>query len=275
MKSIVSKLEDGRVRDLAAMQDLGGCRAVMENVDGVDAVVSRLLASRHEHNLVKNTDYMREPRSSGYRSRHLVYTYKSRADASWDGLKIELQIRTRAQHAWATAVEILGTFSGEEFKASKGDQSVLEFFRLMSDFIGAQEGLPPADGGGYDRGATALRIAELDAKLHIRHRLAAYQVITQFHSESHDTYQYILLSLRFDEAAEPELSVRTFGSQARASAEYEALESKSLGGRDDIVLVRTKSIDDLRRAYPNYFADSEEFRGYVDSAVKDAGTRLD
>lgn len=270
MKSIVAKLEDGRVRDLAAMQDLGGCRAIVTGVPEVDAVVDRLLSSRHEHTLVTNTDYMRSPRQSGYRSRHLVYAYKSRADPSWNGLRVELQIRTRAQHAWATAVEIMGTFSGEDLKAGKGNRDVLEFFQLMSDAIGASEDLPTIDGAPFDPATTATRLRELELSVQMRRRLATYQVVTQFHSRNAVAYQFLVLALRFTDERAPELLIYPYESEAQATERFEQLEASAAGGRDDVVLVRAGSLDDLRRAYPNYFADSVEFLSYVDAVLEPA-----
>ena len=44
--------------------------------------------------------------------------------------KVELQLRTRLQHAWATANEIVGTFRREELKSGEGGPDWLRYFVL-------------------------------------------------------------------------------------------------------------------------------------------------
>ena len=50
-------------------------------------------------------DYITTPKDSGYRGVHLIYRYYSDKNETFNGLKIEVQIRTALQHAWATAVD--------------------------------------------------------------------------------------------------------------------------------------------------------------------------
>lgn len=86
-------------------------------------------------------DYVAHPATGGYRGLHLVYTYRSQGedDRNIDGLRIELQIRSKAQHVWATAVEIVGTFRGESLKSGEGDPEWLEFFRLAGEAAAMSE----------------------------------------------------------------------------------------------------------------------------------------
>ena len=60
----------------------------------------------------------------------------------WQGLQIEIQLRSRLQHQWATAVETVGTFIGDELKSNRGDQGWLRFFALMSSAIALSERTP-------------------------------------------------------------------------------------------------------------------------------------
>ncbi len=46
-------------------------------------------------------------------------------------LLIELQLRTRLQHEWATAVETMGTFLQSSLKSSQGPEEWLDFFSLF------------------------------------------------------------------------------------------------------------------------------------------------
>jgi len=58
------------------------------------------------------------------------------------GLLLELQLRTRLQHTWATAVETMGTFRGEALKSRQGSKEWLEFFALISSAFAHVEKTP-------------------------------------------------------------------------------------------------------------------------------------
>jgi len=57
-------------------------------------------------------------------------------------LRVELQIRTKLQHLWATAVETMGTFLGQALKSRQGSQDWLDFFTLISSAFSFIEGTP-------------------------------------------------------------------------------------------------------------------------------------
>jgi ppGpp synthetase/RelA/SpoT-type nucleotidyltranferase len=48
---------------------------------------------------VREYSYIEAPKESGYRGTHLVYRYYSDRSATWNGLSIEIQVRSRLQHA--------------------------------------------------------------------------------------------------------------------------------------------------------------------------------
>jgi len=136
LPSIRHKLERFPRMQLSRMQDIGGCRAVLSSVEAVDELVTYYTTqSRMKHKLSREDDYVLQPKPSGYRGVHLVYNYYSDRSATWNGLKIELQIRSRLQHAWATAVETVGTFTQQALKSSQGGSDWLRFFALMSSAI--------------------------------------------------------------------------------------------------------------------------------------------
>ena len=78
-------------------------------------------ASGLRHTLVHEpVDYINHPREdTGYRGIHLIYRYRSdRKKRAWNGRKIEVQLRTKLQHAWATAVETIGAFKNMALKSN-------------------------------------------------------------------------------------------------------------------------------------------------------------
>lgn len=80
---------------------------------------------------------------STYRCHHLIYKFKGGGENSvFDGRRIEIQVRTRLQHAWATAVEAVGLMRQEDLKAGKGDADWLRLFELMSAELAMAEDCP-------------------------------------------------------------------------------------------------------------------------------------
>src|SRR2546430_16654799 len=131
------------------MQDIGGCRAVLRTIREVDRVGDLFKRSRSNHEFRQAVDdYIRPPRDSGYRGVHLIYRYKSDREITqpWNDLKIEVQLRSRLQHAWATAVETVGTFIRQALKSSQGEGEWLRFFALMGSAISLRETTSPVPG---------------------------------------------------------------------------------------------------------------------------------
>jgi len=81
---IVGKLARFPHMELTRMQDIGGCRAILDDVATVDAVRRRI--ERHKSEIVKVDDYNATPRSSGYRALHVIVRR--------EGALIEIQLRT-------------------------------------------------------------------------------------------------------------------------------------------------------------------------------------
>jgi (p)ppGpp synthase/HD superfamily hydrolase len=121
MSSIRGKLT--RIQsNLRQLQDLGGCRAVLPTIEGARNLVAATI-NNSRHTLKSEDHYMDTPRASGYRSHHLIFAFAPRnsAESGYEGRLIEIQIRSRLQHSWATAVEAVGLHRGENLKAGLGN----------------------------------------------------------------------------------------------------------------------------------------------------------
>lgn len=99
------------------MQDIGGCRAIVKNIEQLKALKERLLKSRSAHKIIKQSDYL-TPKVSGYGGVHLVYSCFDERDINylWRKTKIEVQLRTEWQHAWATGLETIDTLEDIKLK---------------------------------------------------------------------------------------------------------------------------------------------------------------
>lgn len=268
LPSIRHKLERIPSMKLARMQDIGGCRAVVSTVKAVDQVVGYYKTkSRIKHKLIRDDPYIQNPKSSGYRGHHLVYRYYSDKNDDYNGLQIEVQLRSRLQHAWATAVETVGTFTRQALKSSWGDQDWLRFFALMSSALALREGTPlvPNTPDDPDQLKRALRL--FANRLDIVDRLTAYGVALQVVEQQMSTLKGHTFLLELDIGAQT-LVARSYQNPAMAADEYSALEHAIEGDPGkDAVLVTGESLDSLRRAYPNYFLDTTAFVKSVNQAI--------
>lgn len=120
---------------LSQMEDIGGCRVVLPNLDEVYAVLGRVRRNWPEADV---TDYVETPKDDGYRGIHII---KRR-----DGRLIEVQLRTTGQHEWAEAIETFGPRLGFDLKDGEGPADVREYFKLAADRIARTERGEAPDG---------------------------------------------------------------------------------------------------------------------------------
>ena len=268
MPTIISKLSRLPWLRLSRMQDIGGCRAIVSSAEEAFGIASGFANSRIRHIPIQYKNYILEPRSSGYRGLHLVYGYNSDRNPRWQGLKTELQIRSRLQHQWATAVEIVGTFTGAELKSSLGDERWLRFFALMSSVISRHEGTPVVPNTPVEGQALVEEIRGLDRELEVSRQLALYQSLTGGLQNSQDLGNpWIGIELDLQNR---KVEFTPFRENDAESAGSWYLK-KELEFRDrpeiTVVLTSVKEVNQLGRAYPNFFADLTEFRRLVSETI--------
>ncbi|EMR38890.1 RelA/SpoT domain-containing protein [Vibrio rotiferianus] len=251
--SIVGKLSRYPQMRLDRMQDLGGCRAIVGDVKKVYEVTNNIKESRFLHELKNEKDYIQFPKESGYRGIHLVYAFKNKKYPKLNGLQIEMQIRTTVQHSWATAVEVVGAFTAQSLKSSLGNECWLEFFKLTSDYFQDLE-----EGKKFRRAPDDL--LELCKKLHVVNFINACAA-TANHIENNkkDWASYFLMFLN---PKEKTIHVTSYSTSNFSQAGEDYLEaekrSKDIPG-SEVALVSTDDLDNLKVAYPNYFADTKTF----------------
>lgn len=131
MNRILDKLRRYPHMRLSQMEDIGGCRAVLNNRDQVNEVVKRITRRWTDARVI---DYVENPKSSGYRSVHLI--------ARRDGRMVEVQLRTTGQHAWADAAETW-TPPAVDFNVKDDPAGVPEpvrsYFQVAGEIIALRE----------------------------------------------------------------------------------------------------------------------------------------
>jgi ppGpp synthetase/RelA/SpoT-type nucleotidyltranferase len=267
--SIRLKLARFEKMKLSRMQDIGGCRAILESVKKVYELTENYKSSALKHRRVGFKDYIQEPQSTGYRGVHLIYAYNSDKSQTYNGLRIEMQFRSPLQHAWATAVETVGTFIRQALKSSQGEVVWLRFFALMGTALALREGTPPVPGTPQEKAALLRELRPLVRQLEVEKRLRAYgaAIRTLESPERHDA-AYFLLVL---EPGAHTVTITSYGPREydQAAAQYLETErriSKVPGA--EAVLVSVDSLAALRRAYPNYFLDTTAFIDAMKQAIR-------
>lgn len=273
LSSIGAKLERFPDMKLSQMQDIAGCRAIVESVPKVNQLVRLYERSDIKHKLVHKDDYIAEPKASGYRSIHLIYKYYSdKKSKSYNDLKIEVQLRSTLQHAWATAVETVGTFIQQALKSSQGEKDWLRFFELMGTAIAMRERTAPVPETPTNRKELKQELQSYAQKLDVVNHLRIYGAALQNLEEvgAKDAY-YFLLELD-PSARRVRVTGYAPGELEKASKDYMAIERNIVqhgGGVPirDAVLVSVESVAALKRAYPNYFLDMHKFIETVSQAI--------
>lgn len=269
LPSITGKIERYPDMKLSRMQDIGGCRVIVSDVIAVRELVAKYKTGNGKHSLDRLDDYIDEkPKDSGYRGVHLIYKYTSDRNETYNGLRIEIQIRTRLQHAWATAVETVGFFTLQALKSSQGGDEWLRFFALMSSHIAEIEGTLMVPGTPDDRAVRTAEIRQLANELGVIDKLTVYGQTLKFAEENivGGRDSYFILKL---DASEGNLTVYRFGNLTAATEAYDGMERvAAIEDNVDVVLVSVDSLASLRRAYPNYFLDTATFVELVRRAIR-------
>ena len=269
LDSIVGKLKRSQGMELWRMHDLGGCRCIVESVGQVYSLANEYKNSKIRHNFKRSYDYIETPKSSGYRSLHLVYEFHSDKNETYNrNMLIELQFRTHLQHIWATALETMGIFTKQNLKASQGEEYTKRFFVLVSSLFAMEENCPIVPGTVDNRDELISEIESINAEHNVVDTLSAIRVFSSFTREIEMKKSgYYMLVLNFNTKR---LGIKYFlPSEIETANEiYAQIEKNRAESKIDAVLVRAESFNDLKKAYPNYFADIGEFVARVKNYLK-------
>lgn len=261
--SIIAKLERFPDMQLDRMQDIGGVRAVLDSVDEVRKIHKSLVAGRHKHSpVIPPKDYITHPKQDGYRGIHQVFKYSTTRHEELEGMLVEVQIRTKLQHYWATAVETMGIIEKSSFKTGAGEEKFKHFFRLSSALFSITE-KQPIVASLCDK--TEKEIAEefvsLEKDLGIFKKLAGFasavKAVSGVENKKHTGY-YLLI---FDTERRMTSFIPFARDQQDYAEQFYTLYEQRVRDNNniDVVLAAVGDMKDLKTAYPNYFADTRSF----------------
>lgn len=252
ISSILYKLNRNPEMKLSRMQDIGGCRVILTDYNKLFVLYNKLKTSRSILNKDKN--YIHYPKEDGYRSIHLIYECASQKIEA-EGLKIEIQLRTKLQHSWATTVEIIDIFENQSLKLGGGSEEWREFFRLVSDEFALLEGLPIISKQTQEN---KIRIKNLAKKLDVIDKLNNYRStikLTEHPVVKHAKYSILMINL---DLGKNELI--PYVDEQIATNSYLELETKNINNsKVNVLLLKMADVKQIKKTYPNYFADSVKF----------------
>ncbi len=253
---------------LFQMQDIGGCRAILSDVSKAKKLCEdHYLKGDLKHKRISFKDYITTPKEDGYRSIHLVYGYKSdKGKKEFNGLRVEVQIRSKLQHLWATAIETVGFFTRQALKSNEGEEDWKEFFRLVSSAFAKMEHCPCVPNTPDSKEELYSSIKKKENELNVITKMNGWTHAMQiFKSEIKPKRKVKFFLLELDIKGE-KLNLKSYTQEEEKKAidDYSALEKRHSGNKEyDVVLVGVDTVNDLEKAYPNYFVDCGEFLQYL------------
>jgi len=262
--TIIDKLKRYPSMQLARMDDVAGCRLIFNDIDSLYNFRDEFHKSRFHHkrkNDIDKYDYIKKPKQSGYRGVHDVYSYdvNSIAGRPLKGLLIEIQYRTKMQHAWATAVEVVGYITTSQPKFDRGDTRYQCAMALASEIIArsceGKHGPFPA----IDNKDLVQQFLELDGELNLLNRLRG---LNEADAEVTSRKNVILII-----SPDGALETKAYRSGTEALRNLFKLEKKHPDF--DIVLVKADTPEDVRFAFKNYFSDTRDFVRLIEDACSD------
>jgi len=261
---------------LSQMQDIVGCRAIMPNVELAKKLYKKgYIQGDLKHKKVNEKNYIAHPKEDGYRSIHLIYRYKSNKEGKQDynGLLVEVQIRSKLQHLWATAIETVDFFTRQAIKSNEGQKEWKDFFRLVSSAFAMMENTPLVPNTPNDKKELYSQIKEKEKELEVIKIMEgwgrAIRVFRQITDEKPDL-KFFLLELDIVRGR-LNLSGYRENQEEKAIFDYENIEKRNQGKKEyDVVLVGADTINDLKKAYPNYFVDTEDFIIYLKKILNES-----
>lgn len=268
------------------MQDIGGIRIVVSNLSQLNSVY-KILINEHcfykNEKLIKLDNYIESPKDDGYRSLHIIGKFKNEIN---EERKIEFQIRTTLQHSWATTLEIIDIFTGQNLKSDLGFLRYKNFFKDVSNQFHIMENLEGFKQDdreiflkeylnlilkSYTLTRQCIDITEL---LNSKHGIRTFEQQLKWYCTAANTINnqsllndkkngLILIRLN---TQNHKIEHEFFKSSEYDLASLRYSEYEQLLSHDNkwiIALLSTDAVGGLKEAYPNYFADSETFLHYI------------
>ena len=273
LPTIIRKLQIEQTMSLTTMGDIGGLRIIVKDVLAIRKVVQALTGLKHP--IHHERDYLTEVKPSGYAGYHCIYSYNADGRDSalcYHGMYVELQVRTLNQHAWATAVETMGTVLGQPLKSSIGDHEILNYFYVLGKSIHQIDCESPLD--DEERISIFDELLRLEKNIKMYTRLDTVQKLAT-HGRTHGRgkgaycliqvdYEKLTLETSFYKEKDLQYVEKLYGEKEAA-----ILDSNT----KEIVLIKANSLSSVKKMYPNYMGDTDRIKKLIQQIVNEARKR--
>ena len=149
-------------------------------------------------------------------------------------------------------------------KSSEGQGIWLNYFALCGAAFAHLEKTPcHKDYAGLPAEEIYDALLSMNEELQVVDKLKGFSVAAQNIHQNRRGGAYHLITLKFEERR---VSIRSFSRDRleEASDRYAEMElQRANGAKIQVVLVSAGSLDNLRKAYPSYFLDTNEFIRYL------------
>lgn len=261
--TIFGKLLRQPTMELSRMDDIAGCRLIFQSIEDLNKFREAFHKARFKHkrkNEKHKYDYIKTPKNTGYRGIHDVYSYdvNSKNGELHKGLLVEIQYRTLVQHAWATAVEVIGFITENQPKFQQGDRRYEHCMALASEIMARyyEKGFGPFP--EMENEALVTQFNSIDAELHL---VRNFTGLNSAESEASANRNTILIF-------KPDGELETFSYKDETEALKELFRLEKESPSLDVVLVKADTSEEIRMAFRNYFSDAKDFVRLLTEAIE-------
>ncbi|WP_156782809.1 nucleotidyltransferase family protein [Acidihalobacter yilgarnensis] len=207
------------------------------------------------------------PKKTGYRGIHDVYTYdvRSKHGDTYKGLLIEIQYRTLVQHAWATAVEVIGFVTENQPKFQQGDRRYIDCMALANEILARVYENSKGACSDLSDGDLLHEFDYLDNELNLIRTLTGLNTAEAEATQNRNT---ILVF-------KPNGDLEVFSYRDSTEALDDLFRREKENPDLDIVLVKADTSEEIRMAFKNYFSDAKDFVRFLTQAKKKLQNKLD
>ena len=268
--TIINKLSRVDVK-LHAFQDIGGLRVIVDDISQVYSLQKWLSGDnkRSDFSFIQDkcTDYIESPKTRdkkggcAYRSLHIIYKYNVPNDIEHNQLKIELQIRTKLQNLWSTAVEVIDIIEKQSIKFGKGSEDWHNFFAIVSSIFAYREKTNRfIEHNLMSEEDLINEFIKLENVLKPIEKLTNIQHIATNIQKLNKNTKYCLIVL---DTANQQTNITEFSEQNESDAHQKYAETEQNIMQHNLpkiaLLAHADNIKKLKQGYLAYFLDVQEF----------------
>lgn len=260
-ESVIAKLgrfsKTSDAMNLANMGDIAGCRVIVENAIDLEKLTFAIKKKYPKHDI---NDYINAPKKDGYRGVH-IYVH-AECPTTHQIRKVEIQLRTKEQHAWATAVEIVDLFTSQSIKTNNPKDNWAEFFKDTSTLMEKHEKRLACELHIIDR--FIKNYTKLAPEIFFNTLKEGLKITT---TEEKNRDQYFLLKIDIKNKT---TKINFFDRKDQKHYEtYFQMETENLNSKDIVIaLISSESINNIKISHENYFATADNFIKITDTLCR-------